>query len=106
MQFSYESNYRELEVKILNWARERDILKLATPQAQAKKTMEEVTELFIGVCNEDFDEIVDGIGDTLVTLIILAELCQIDLLYCLNCAYDEIKDRNGKMINGTFVKDT
>ena len=31
--------------------------------------------------------------------------CQFGIEECINAAYDEIKNRTGKMVNGTFVKD-
>ncbi|EON84621.1 pyrophosphatase [Staphylococcus epidermidis 36-1] len=40
-----------------------------------------------------------------MTLIILAQQHNMSLEECLQCAYEEIKGRTGKMINGTFVKD-
>ena len=51
------------------------------------------------------DELKDGIGDTTVTLILAAELAGLRLEDCLQAAYDEIKGRTGKMVNGKFVKD-
>ncbi|MDG0921657.1 hypothetical protein P6Y11_12995, partial [Enterococcus faecalis] len=47
----------------------------------------------------------DGIGDVVVTLIILAMQNNMDLYECLNQAYSEIKNRKGKMVNGVFVKE-
>ena len=47
----------------------------------------------------------DGIGDMVVTLIILAMQNNMDLYECLNQAYSEIKNRQGKMVNGVFVKE-
>lgn len=46
-----------------------------------------------------------GIGDTLVTIIVLAHQLDLDVTECLSIAYEEIKNRKGKMINGTFVKE-
>ena len=51
------------------------------------------------------DEVADGIGDMLVTIIILAELAGLNSVDCLNLAYDEIKGRKGKMVDGLFVKE-
>ena len=42
------------------------------------------------------NELVDGLGDTLVTLIILAAQYGLELEDCLEYAYNEIKDRTGK----------
>ena len=51
------------------------------------------------------NEVADGIGDMLVTIIIAAEMLNLQILDCLQLAYDEIKDRTGKMVDGQFVKD-
>jgi hypothetical protein len=51
-------------------------------------------------------DLIDGIGDTTVTLILAAEMAGLDFQACLQAAYDEIKGRTGKMNNGVFVKDT
>ena len=51
------------------------------------------------------DEIKDGIGDSFVTLIILAQQLGYSPTECLQLAYDEIADRKGKTIDGVFVKD-
>ena len=48
----------------------------------------------------------DGIGDTVVTLIILAQQHDMILQECLQFAYDEIKGRKGKTINGVFIKES
>ena len=47
----------------------------------------------------------DGIGDVIVTLVILAEQQGLSLEECLQAAWDEIKDRKGKTVNGTFIKE-
>ena len=51
-------------------------------------------------------DLIDGIGDVGVTLILAAEMAGVDFEACLQAAYDEIKGRTGKMENGVFVKDT
>ena len=48
---------------------------------------------------------VERCNDTLVTIIVLAHQLDLDVTECLGIAYEEIKNRNGKMINGTFVKE-
>ena len=50
-------------------------------------------------------ELKDGIGDTTVTLILAADLAGLRLEDCLQAAYDEIKARTGRMVDGQFVKD-
>ena len=50
--------------------------------------------------------IVDGIGDAFVVLVILSLQLDLDIANCVQTAYNEIKDRKGKMINGVFVKES
>jgi len=154
---------------VIEWAKEKVILEKSTPEKQFGKTLEEFTELYNGVINDDIKEIKDGIGDVVVTLIILGKLLdckqikpkdpspgnytgnnkapnefyikkcieylsevfqsireksssgQIEYLLiilsrfsynydltierCLEHAYNEIKGRKGKMVNGIFVKE-
>lgn len=95
----------ELIGSILEWAEEKEILSKGTPKAQMDKTHEEINELRDGIILGNRDEIIDGIGDSLVTLIIQAELQGLTITDCLIYAFNEIKDRDGEMINGTFVKE-
>ena len=54
---------------------------------------------------KDEEQIIDGIGDCVVVLTNLAHLCNTSIEECIDAAYEEIKDRTGKMSNGTFKKD-
>ena len=56
-------------------------------------------------CNCDREELIDGIGDVFVTLIILAAQNGLKPEDCLQSAWDEIKNRTGKTVNGVFIKD-
>lgn len=98
-------NYRQLERNVLEWANDKGILENATPMTQAIKTLEEVGELIEATNNDAFYEVKDALGDILVTIIIGSKLNGLDLLECLDSAYNEIKDRKGSMVNGTFVKE-
>lgn len=71
----------------------------------AKKVAEELGEISAGVNKNDKKKIEDSLGDILVTLIILSKDLDVDLLDCLRGAYDVIKDRTGKTVNGVFVKE-
>lgn len=97
-------NYRELENKVELWAEEKGILKKSSPADQCEKTMEEVDELMQAIEDNDQEEIKDALGDILVTIIIQAKLQNMDLLQCLESAYEIISKRKGKMIDGKFVK--
>ena len=90
--------------EIIEWAVNKRILKDGTVNKQAMKVMEELGELMASIIKEDQEGIIDGLGDTMVTLIILSQMLGYDIRHCLQSAYDEIKDRNGRIVNGSFIK--
>lgn len=99
--------FQELEIKVLQWAAERRIIPNSNPTAQLMKTMSELGELADATLKDDHPNVVDGIGDVLVTLILYAALQGITLEYCLAAAYEQIKDRKGTLTpEGIFVKDS
>jgi hypothetical protein len=100
-------SFQELELKVLRWAEARQIIPNSSSQVQALKLVSEVGELCDALIKKDRDGVIDGIGDALVVLIILADMERLDLLSCLKSAYDEIKDRRGTLqSNGVFIKET
>lgn len=100
----FMKNYQELEKLVIDWSREKGILENGTTIAQAGKTMEECTELMVAIARHDDDEIIDALGDILVTIIIQAEMQGVSLTECLESAYNVIAKRTGVMVNGQFVK--
>ena len=90
---------------IREWAEERGLYANGDPKTQALKLVEEVGETCRAILKQDKPEIIDGIGDCVVVLTNLAELVDTPIEECIARAYDEIKDRKGKMDNGTFKKD-
>lgn len=98
-------DYFELECAVENWAEEKGILSKATPIKQAMKTQEELTELMNAILDNNRDEVIDALGDVMVTLIIQAKMQDLSLEECLESAYHVISKRTGKMVNGQFVKD-
>lgn len=76
-----------------------------TVMGQLGKVNEEIQELNDAIHDVDDDEIVDAIGDSIVTLIILADMLGYRSEDCLQSAYEVIAKRTGRMLNGTFVKD-
>jgi NTP pyrophosphatase (non-canonical NTP hydrolase) len=98
-------NYNELQYLVIEWAEKKGILKNGTPLAQCQKTFEEVEELELAILDSDKDEIIDALGDILVTIIIQAEMQGLNLIDCLDSAYNVISKRTGKMVDGTFIKD-
>ena len=97
--------YKELETAVLNWADDKGLIKYDNRHKQALKMVSEVGELCDALLKDDKPMIVDGLGDVLVTLIILAEQNVYSLESCLEAAYLEIANRTGKTVNGTFIKD-
>lgn len=94
---------------IIQWGREKG---LDDPKAQLNKVIEEVGEIAHEITRNHYDlealeqpdELYDAIGDSFVTLIILADILNMDPVACMELAYDAIKDRKGETSNGTFVK--
>ena len=95
----------ELVKLIEKWAREKN-LDIADPEKQMLKVVEEVGEVAAALARNNKNDLRDGIGDVVVTLVILAMQNDMDLHECLNQAYNEIKDRKGKNVNGVFVKES
>lgn len=89
--------------KIVQWHHDRNLIKDATDQAQMVKLFEEATELLNDINAKQNP--IDSIGDVMVVLANIAERHNLTLLDCAEHAYNEIKDRKGKMVNGVFVKE-
>jgi len=87
------------------WANDRGLYDGGDPKTQALKLVEEVGETCRSILKEDANGMIDGIGDCVVVLTNLAELIGTPIEKCIDAAYNEIKDRTGKMDNGTFKKD-
>lgn len=101
-------SFEELHEAIIQWAEYRNMIKpdRLTGLAQLAKVTEELGELSAGINKNDEDKTKDSLGDIMVTLIILAQDLDFDLLDCLRGAYNVIKNRKGKTINGVFVKES
>ena len=98
-------NLLEFECNVLTWAGDRGIFEKSDSKSQLLKTVAEVGELADAINQNDFGGIEDGIGDVLVTLVLLAKMNGMTLGGCGSCAWAEIKDRKGQMVNGVFVKE-
>lgn len=101
----FEVSTRDIYALIRDWARNRGIYDKGNSHTQYVKLMEEGGELAKALLNKDKAEIKDAIGDMVVVLTNLAELEGMYIEDCISSAYNEIKDRKGKMDNGTFVKE-
>lgn len=107
--------FKELQEKVLEWADSHDLLHEENSGKQFMKFIEEVFEF-----KTEYDFIKDikekkriclyrnmqlEMGDVFVTLIILCKQLGIEPQRCLELAYEKIKNRHGKTIDGTFVKE-
>ena len=90
---------------IREWARERGLYDEGDTKTQLIKLYEESGELSQAILKGDKEGIIDAIGDSVVVLTNLAHLVGTDIEDCIGAAYNEISNRTGRMINGTFVKD-
>ena len=88
---------------VIQWGRDRG---LNDPKAQLNKVIEEVGEIAHEICrgHYDSDMLADAIGDTLVTILILADIVDMDPMACLEEAYDVIANRTGETKDGSFIK--
>lgn len=113
-----------LEQAVIQWAEEKGIFEKSNPLKQFEKTQEEVNELLdalqvqheidllashgidLGFEKnfENQNDIEDAIGDIIVTLIIQAKMQNVSIGGCLAAAYNVIKNRQGEMVDGVFVK--
>jgi len=96
------------EQEIIQWGIDRNIIgptALSNRTAQLVKTVEEVDEIANAIISDDKDEARDGIGDVVVTLILQAQMWGLTMEECIEQAWQQIKDRKGRMVNGIFVKD-
>jgi NTP pyrophosphatase (non-canonical NTP hydrolase) len=89
--------------RIKDWHHARNLIEGATDKDQVCKLIQEVGELSDNVCKKR--DIRDDIGDCIVVLINIAERNNLTLTECLEKAYDDIKDRKGRMVDGIFVKE-
>ena len=89
---------------IREWAKERGIFDKGDSKTQYIKLQEEAGELAKALLKNDRPEIIDAIGDIAVVLTNLAHLEGLKIEDCIQTAYDVISKRQGKMVNGTFVK--
>ena len=97
--------FEELEEMVIKWGDDRGLLSTDNGRNQLIKTFEELGELSRAELKNDTTEMIDALGDVMVTLILYSKIKGLDLTECLNSAYNVIKRRTGKLVNGTFIKD-
>ena len=88
---------------IIDWHYDRNLIEGSTDKDQFLKLLQECGELSDNICKGN--EIADDIGDILVVLINIAERNGLSLERCLEVAFEDIKDRKGRMVDGVFMKE-
>ena len=96
-------NLQELVDLIEEWHVDRNLIDGATDKDQVLKLIQEMGELSDSVCKDQ--DIRDDLGDMMVVMINIMKRNNITMEECLSVAYNDIKDRKGKMIDGIFVKE-
>jgi NTP pyrophosphatase (non-canonical NTP hydrolase) len=99
-------SYAQVEMKIIQWAEARKIIPNSTAEVQLLKAISEMGELADATIKNDQEAIVDAVGDVMVCLINYCALQELNLVDCMEVAYDQIKNRKGRLLpNGVFQKD-
>lgn len=96
----------DLVPRIRQWANDRNLIEGATSQAQMVKLFEEGGEVAAAVARGNLDALKDGIGDMVVVLVILAAQNGLSFEECVAAAYEEIKNRKGRMVDGVFIRES
>jgi NTP pyrophosphatase (non-canonical NTP hydrolase) len=94
-----------MEREIINWGKARKLDNPDNKFQQLAKVMEEVGELSSAILKRDISETIDALGDTYITLVILANQMGYSLEDCAKRAFKVIEYRKGKTENGTFIKE-
>ena len=89
--------------EVRDWGKIRGISG-ASPDVQYQRFLQEAVEIHEAMINDDEFEFKDAIGDTIVTLIMLAGTKNIKAEDCLEQAFNVIKFRKGLNKNGSFVR--
>ena len=97
-------NLDKLVSKVELWHIERNLIDGSTDQAQYVKLIEEAGELAGNIARGK--DVRDDIGDMLVVLVNIAARNGCNLHNCLEIAFDDIKDRKGRMVDGVFIKES
>lgn len=90
---------------IIGWAKDRNLIEGSDLKSQFVKLMEEAGELANSIAKQDDLEFADAIGDMFVVLTIMAAQNGMNIEDCIKRAYNEIKHRKGKMVDGIFIKE-
>jgi uncharacterized protein YabN with tetrapyrrole methylase and pyrophosphatase domain len=92
--------------KIIQWHKDRNLLEGSTDKDQVLKLLQELGELSDHVCKDSHEMLIaDDLGDMMVVMINIMARNNLTIEECLEKAYNDIKNRKGKMVDGIFVKE-
>jgi NTP pyrophosphatase (non-canonical NTP hydrolase) len=96
-----------IEMDVIRWGESRGIIEHSTSEAQVKKTIEEVQELVSAINHKNKADIIDALGDVMVTLTMIAAIEDVPLVECYAHAYNQIKNRKGYLdASGLWIKES
>jgi NTP pyrophosphatase (non-canonical NTP hydrolase) len=99
-------SYANVEMRIIQWSEARKIIPNSNPESQLLKAVSEMGELADATIKKDKEAVIDAVGDVMVCLINYCVLQDINLVQCMEVAYDQIKNRGGTLLpNGVFQRD-
>ena len=99
-------SYESTEIDVVRWGEARGIIQNSDSKTQLLKAFSEMGELADAITKRNHDGIVDGLGDVLVCLTMVAAIEDVDLKSCFASAYEEIRDRKGYLNKeGVFIKE-
>jgi len=90
---------------IRQWAEDRNLIKGSDLKSQFVKLIEEAGELANAIGKQNDIEFADAIGDMFVVLTIMAAQNGMMIEDCIDAAWQQIRDRKGKMVDGIFIKE-
>ena len=94
--------FEDIKTLVEGWAKKKGILEYGTPAKQLLKTLEEITELHAAIEDDNLEEIIDAIGDVVVTLVIYAKMKNITLF---PNGSEELSDSKGTAQDPYFLLD-
>lgn len=99
-----KNNYENIQPFVVDWFKKKGLINVENSTKQLCKVVEEVGELSGAILKGNKEDETDAFGDVLITLIGLAEMRKVNLIECLEMAFNVIKDRQGVTKNGTFIR--
>jgi NTP pyrophosphatase (non-canonical NTP hydrolase) len=97
---------KTFQERVEGWADDRNLIKGSSAAVQLSKLLEEAGELATAIATGDIEYAMDSIGDMSVVLTIMAAQIGSSLEECQDLAWNEIKNRKGRMVDGLFVKES